>query len=95
MFLNSIYLPRLSKLFRNATLERKEMYENPDDKNVMKNLKDKKNGSFKIHPRMKTMFLKLQESGVKIHAYIGAKLTMTYSHECISNILNAAGVKSN
>jgi hypothetical protein len=65
------------------------------NKNVMKNLKDKKNGSFKIHPRMKTMFLKLQESGVKIHAYIGAKLTMTYSHECISNILNAAGVKSN
>ena len=28
----------MSKLFRNATLERKEMYENPDDKNVMKNL---------------------------------------------------------
>ena len=65
------------------------------NKNVMKHLKDKKNGAFKIHPRMKNMFLKLKEAGIKIHAYTEAKLTMTYSHECISNILNAAGVKSN
>lgn len=65
------------------------------NKNITKNLKDKKNGAFKIHPRMSTMFKKLQEGGVKIHAYTGAKLTMTYSHECISNILNAAGVKAN
>jgi hypothetical protein len=64
------------------------------NKNVIKNLKDKKNGAFKIHPRMSTMFKKLQEGGVKIHAYTAAKLTMTYSHECVSNILNAAGVKS-
>ena len=65
------------------------------NKNITKNLKDKKNGAFKIHPRMSTMFKKLQEGGVKIHAYTAAKLTMTYSHECVSNILNAAGVKSN
>ena len=65
------------------------------NKNVMKNLKDRKNGSFKIHPRMKTMFMKFQEAGIKIHAYTASKLIMTYSHECISNILNAAGVKSN
>jgi hypothetical protein len=65
------------------------------NKNVMKHLKDKKNGAFKIHPRMKNMFLKLKEAGIKIHAYTEAKLIMTYSHECISNILNAAGVKSN
>ena len=65
------------------------------NKNVMKNLKDRKNGSFKIHPRMKIMFSKLQESGVKIHAYTASKLIMTYSHECISNLLNAAGVKTN
>ena len=65
------------------------------NKNVIKNLKDKKNGAFKIHPRMSTMFKKLQEGGVKIHAYTAAKLTMTYSHECISNIINAAGVKTN
>ena len=65
------------------------------NKNITKNLKDKKNGAFKIYPRMSTMFKKLQEGGVKIHAYTAAKLTMTYSHECISNILNAAGVKAN
>ena len=65
------------------------------NKNITKNLKDKKNGAFKIHPRMSTMFKKLQEGGVKIHAYTAAKLTMTYSHECISNILNAVGVKAN
>tara|TARA_Y100000996_G_scaffold407878_1_gene386055 strand:- start:266 stop:823 length:558 start_codon:yes stop_codon:yes gene_type:complete len=65
------------------------------NKNVTKHLKDKKNGAFKIHPRMKNMFLKFKEAGIKIHAYTAAKLIMTYSHECISNILNAAGVKSN
>ncbi len=65
------------------------------NKNVMKHLKDKKNGAFKIHPRMKNMFLKFKEAGIKIHAYTAAKLVMTYSHECVSNILNAAGVKSN
>ena len=65
------------------------------NKNITKNLKDKKNGAFKIYTRMSTMFKKLQEGGVKIHAYTAAKLTMTYSHECISNILNAAGVKAN
>jgi hypothetical protein len=65
------------------------------NKNVMKHLKDKKNGAFKIHPRMKNMFLKFKEAGIKIHAYTAAKLIMTYSHECIGNILNAAGVKSN
>ena len=65
------------------------------NKNITKNLKDKKNGAFKIYPRMSTMFKKLQEGGVKIHAYTAAKLTMTYSNECVSNILNAAGVKAN
>ena len=65
------------------------------NKNVMKHLKDKKNGAFKIHPRMKNMFLKFKEAGIKIHAYTAAKLVMTYSHECISNILNTAGIKSN
>jgi len=64
-------------------------------KNVSKHIKDKKYGVCKIYPRMDVMFSKFKESGVKIHAYTKAKLTMTYSHECISNILNATGVKSN
>ena len=57
-------------------------------KNVLKNTKDKKG----LHVKM---FEKLKEQGVKIYAFTAAKLTMTYPHECISNILNAAGVKSN
>jgi len=44
--------------------------------------------------RPKDMFTKMKESGVKIYAYTDAKLTMTYPHEGISNILNAAGVKA-
>jgi hypothetical protein len=60
-------------------------------KNIMKNAKDKK-GNFSLHVKM---FEKLKEQGVKICAFTAAKLTMTYPHECISNILSAAGVKTN
>ena len=60
-------------------------------KNVIKNLKDKK-GNWKINAKM---FEKLKEQGVKIYAFTAAKLTMSYTHECVSNILNAAGVKTN
>ena len=60
-------------------------------KNLIKNIKDKK-GNWKIYPKM---FEKFKEQGVKIYAFTAAKLTMTYPHECISNILNAAGVKTN
>jgi hypothetical protein len=61
-------------------------------KNVIKAIKDKKNGNWKLAP---DMFQKLLQQGVKIYAFTAAKLTMTYTHECISNILNAAGVKVN
>jgi len=64
-------------------------------KNVYKHIKDRKYGVCKVFPRMEVMFKKFQESGVKIHAYTKAKLIMTYSHECVSNILGASGVKSN
>lgn len=64
-------------------------------KNASKFTKDKKNGSIKILPRAENMFAKFKENGMKIHAFTAAKLTMTYSHECISNILNAAGVSTN
>jgi hypothetical protein len=60
-------------------------------KNLIKNIKDKR-GNWKIYPKM---FEKFKEQGVKIYAFTAAKLTMNYTHECISNILNAAGVKSN
>jgi hypothetical protein len=60
-------------------------------KNVIKNTKDKK-GKWGLHVKM---FEKLKEQKVKIYAFTASKLTLTYPHECISNILNAAGVKSN
>ena len=60
-------------------------------KTAIKNVKDKKTGNVVIHPKMLEKF---KEKGMKIYAFTAAKLTMTYTHECISNILNAAGVKS-
>lgn len=41
------------------------------------------------------MFEYLKEQGVKIYAYSAAKLIQTQTHECVSNILNAAFVKLN
>lgn len=64
-------------------------------KNAVKYMKDKKTGNMKIPPRLEIMFQKFKENGMKIYAFTAAKLTMTYSHECISNILNAAGVSTN
>lgn len=64
-------------------------------KNATKHIKDRKTGNIKILPRSEHMFRRFKEDGMKIHAFTAAKLTMTYSHECISNILNAAGVSTN
>ena len=61
-------------------------------KNVIKAIKEKKTGSWSIHPKM---FEKFKEKNVRIYAFTAAKLIMTYTHECVSNILNAAGVKVN
>lgn len=60
-------------------------------KNVIKSIKDKKSGKWSIHPKTLEKF---KEKGVKMFAFTASKLTMTYAHECISNILNAAGVKA-
>lgn len=59
-------------------------------KNVIKTLK--KSGGVKIYAKM---FEKFLEQDVRIYAFTASKLTMTYTHECVSNILNAAGVKVN
>lgn len=59
-------------------------------KNVMKTLK--KSGGIKVYAKM---FEKFLEQDVRIYAFTASKLTMTYTHECVSNILNAAGVKVN
>lgn len=60
-------------------------------KNIIKQGKCKKTGNFKLYPKM---FEKLKEQGVRIYAYTASKLVLTYTHECISNILSAAGVKA-
>ena len=52
----------------------------------------KKAGTWKISPKM---FEKFSEQNVRVYAFTAAKLTLTYTHECISSILNAAGVKVN
>jgi hypothetical protein len=57
-------------------------------------VKAKKFGVNMIPPRMDMMFFKCKQLGVNIIAYTAAKLTMTYSHECVSSIINAAGVKT-
>lgn len=63
-------------------------------KNLTKALKDKKTGQFKISPKMSVMFEKFKASGVKICAFVKAKLVMTYGHECVANILHTAGVRT-
>jgi hypothetical protein len=59
-------------------------------KNVTKTLQ--KNKDSKISPKMFEKFLR---QNVRVYAFTAAKLTITYTHECVSNILNAAGVKLN
>ena len=57
-----------------------------------KNLKNKKSPGITLPLRFDEMFERLGKNGMKIYAYSGAKLTVTYPHECLSNILEAAGV---
>ena len=59
-------------------------------KNVIKHIRDKKTGHWKIYPKM---FEKFKEQGVRIYAFTASKLTITYTHECVSNIINSASVK--
>ena len=59
-------------------------------RNVTKTIQKSKDS--KISPKMFEKFLK---QNVRVYAFTAAKLTITYTHECVSNILNAAGVKLN
>ena len=59
-------------------------------KNVAKTIQKSKDS--KISPKMFEKFLR---QNVRVYAFTAAKLTITYTHECVSNILNAAGVKVN
>jgi hypothetical protein len=59
-------------------------------KNVLNGISDKR-GKFTINTKY---FKQAIEKNVKIYAFTAAKLVITYTHECISSILNAAGVKT-
>lgn len=63
-------------------------------KQVLKSIRDKRTGTYKIHPKLDTMFSKFKEHGVRLVAFTAAKLVQTYSHECIGNIVNSSGVKA-
>ena len=67
-----------------------------DSKSVIKHLKTKKKEPLKQLPAKNSeLFDTLQSKGVKVCAYVDAQLTVVYSHECLGNIPNAAGVKVN
>lgn len=63
-------------------------------KTVLKSIRDRRTGKYRIHPKMDVMFSNFKEQGVRLVAYTAAKLIHTYSHECIGNILNSSGVKA-
>jgi hypothetical protein len=63
-----------------------------DTKPVIKALKDKKGETIKLPAKNSEIFEKFQRFGVKIYAYTAARVTVTYAHECLGNILETAGV---
>jgi len=66
-----------------------------ETKHISKILKGRKGGdAIKLPSRNSEMFEKLISSGVKICAWTAARLVVTYPHECLSNILESAGVKT-
>lgn len=65
-----------------------------DAKNTLKCLKsDKKNGEMLTLPaKSDEMFEKFKQKQVKIAAFVDANIQCVFSHECLGNIMNAAGV---
>jgi len=62
-----------------------------DCKHVVKALRDKKGEGIKLGPSIFTTF---KDREVKMYAYTAAKITVTYPHECLGNILACANVKT-
>ena len=63
-----------------------------DAKHLFKSLRDKKGEGVTVPAKVSEMFKKFMERGVKMYAFTDAQLTVTYPHECLGNILQAAGV---
>ena len=66
-----------------------------DIKAGYKCLHQKKGQGITVPPKMSDFFEKLVSKDLKIYAYTKARVTVSYAHECLSNILQAAGVKVN
>ena len=65
-----------------------------ETKAVLKAIRERKGEAIKLPAKNSEMFERLIEKGVKICAYTACKLTVTYPHECLSNILESAGIRT-
>jgi hypothetical protein len=63
-------------------------------KPAVKALRERKGEGIKIPARNSEMFDTFADRGLKICAWTASRLTVTYPHECLSNILESAGVKT-
>jgi hypothetical protein len=61
-------------------------------KAVCKVMKGPKGSGLSIPAQPSEMFEKFLSKGLKLYAYTGARLNITYQHECLGNILNMTGV---
>jgi len=63
-----------------------------DTKPIIKALKGNKGEGITPFANFSDMFKLLLDRGVKVCAFTDANLVITYPHECIGNLLSAAGV---
>jgi len=66
-----------------------------DTKPLLKIFKSKKGEWHKIPGTPSEFFKHVIDEGIRLYAYTDSDVTLTYTHECIGNILNAAGIKAN
>ena len=59
-----------------------------DSKQTIKALRERKGDGFKVPLKHDELFTK-----IKTCAYTKARITLTYTHECLGNILESSGVK--
>jgi hypothetical protein len=64
-----------------------------DTKMMLKSLKGQKGEGISLPLTPEDLFKKIKERGVRICAFTDAKLVVTFSHECVGNILESANVK--
>lgn len=63
-----------------------------NSKSITKHLKEKKGEGLKLPIQTEDLFKKILSRSNKVYAYVAANTHVTYQHECLSNILSAAGI---